>query len=118
MFKLFAEVSTSWITEENENNNNDPSIDLWGAPPSILFCEEHYPFKAFKKSVIVSNVGRWQNVLYNFGQICRLSHVLAEFLFATSETELDYYYQKMNVRVTTWLAEQHKTLKSQEIRKF
>ena len=36
---------------------------------------------------------------YNLGQItCRLFHLWAQFLFTASETELDYYHQKMNVR--------------------
>ena len=35
--------------------------------------------------------------LCNLGQnICRHFHVLAQFLFTISETELDYYHQKMN----------------------
>ena len=29
--------------------------------------------------------------------ICRLFHVLAQFLFTISETELEYYYQKVAV---------------------
>ena len=39
---------------------------------------------------------------YNLGQnICRPFHVFAQFLLTTSESELDYYHQKMNVRVAT-----------------
>ena len=42
-------------------------------------------------------VSKWK---YNFGQnICRLFHVLAQFAFTTTETELEYYCQKVNVRV-------------------
>ena len=36
--------------------------------------------------------------------ICRLFHVLAQFLLYTSETEVDCYNQKMNVRVALLLA--------------
>ena len=37
---------------------------------------------------------------YNLGQnICGLFYVLAQFLFTTSETELNYYHQKVNARV-------------------
>ena len=36
--------------------------------------------------------------------ICRLFHVLAQFLLYTSETELDYYKQKINLRVALLLA--------------
>ena len=37
---------------------------------------------------------------YNLGQnIRRLFHFLAQFIIATSETELDYYHQKVNARV-------------------
>ena len=36
----------------------------------------------------------------NLGQnFCRFFHVSAQFRFATSEAELDYYHQKVNVRV-------------------
>ena len=38
------------------------------------------------------NVPSWK-------KICRLFHVLASFFFTTTETELDYYRQKVNVRV-------------------
>ena len=32
-------------------------------------------------------------------KIQRLFHFLAQFVFTTSETEVDYYHQKVNVRV-------------------
>ena len=40
--------------------------------------------------------------------MCRLFCVLAQFLFTTSETELDYYDQKVNVQVASPLAERRK----------
>ena len=41
---------------------------------------------------------------HNLGQnICRLFHFLAQYVFTTSKTELDYYYQKSNVRVAKQL---------------
>ena len=40
--------------------------------------------------------------------ICRLFHVLAQFLFYTSEMELDYYHQKVNVRVILRVSKQQK----------
>ena len=47
---------------------------------------------------------------YNLGQnICRLFHFLAQFFFTTSETELDYYHQKVSARVTSRVAERLKT---------
>ena len=53
---------------------------------------------------------------YNLGQKnCRFFYILAQFLFATSETELDYYPQKVNVRVTSRVA---KRLTSWDIRKL
>ena len=53
---------------------------------------------------------------YNFGQsICRLFHVLVQFFFTTSETELDYYHQKVTERIASQVAERFKTY---EIRKF
>ena len=46
---------------------------------------------------------------YNLEQdICRLFHLLAEFALSTSETELDYYHQEVNVRVALRIVEQFK----------
>ena len=37
------------------------------------------------------------NTNYYYGQnVCRLVHILPQFLFNTSEVELGYYHQKMN----------------------
>ena len=47
--------------------------------------------------------------------ICRLSHFLAQFVFITSETELDYYHHRVNVRVASRVAER---LKSWDLRKL
>ena len=45
----------------------------------------------------------------NLGQnICRL-HFLAQFVLITSETELNYYHQKVNVRVASRVVERIKT---------
>ena len=47
---------------------------------------------------------------YNFRQnIWRHFRVLAQFLFPTSETEVDYYHQKVSVRVSWRVAERLKT---------
>ena len=44
--------------------------------------------------------------MHNHGQhICILFHVLAQFSFTTSESGLDYYHQKMIVRVASRVAE-------------
>ena len=52
---------------------------------------------------------------YNLKQnIQRLFHFLAQFVFTTNETEVDYYHQKVNVRVASRIAEQVKT---QDLRK-
>ena len=37
-------------------------------------------------------------------------YVLAKFPFTTSETELDYYHQKLSIPVASRVAEQPKTL--------
>ena len=48
--------------------------------------------------------------IYNLGRnIWRLFPFLAQFFFTTSETELDYYHQKVSVRVASRVAEQLKT---------
>ena len=41
--------------------------------------------------------------------ICRLFHFLAQFLLTTSETELNYDHQKVNVHVASRVAEQIRT---------
>ena len=47
---------------------------------------------------------------HNLGQnICGLVHFLAQLLFTISETKLDYYHQKVNVRVASRVAERLKT---------
>ena len=49
---------------------------------------------------------------YNLGQnICRLFLFLAQFVFTTSETELYYYHQKVNVGVA-------ERLKTEDLRKL
>ena len=41
----------------------------------------------------------------NLGQsICRLFHFLAQVVFTASETELDYYHQRVNVRAAPRVA--------------
>ena len=40
-----------------------------------------------------------EHVSYVEQNTFRLFHLLAQFPFATSETELEYYHQKVNVRV-------------------
>ena len=53
---------------------------------------------------------------FNLGQnICRLFQFLAQFLFTTSETELDYYHWNVNIRVASRAAERRK---AQDVRKL
>ena len=43
----------------------------------------------------------------NLGEnICTLFYVLEQFLFATSETKPDYCHQKVNIRITSRVAEE------------
>ena len=43
-----------------------------------------------------------RNSKHNLGQnICRLLHFSEQFLFTTNKTELDYYHQKVNVRIAS-----------------
>ena len=56
------------------------------------------------------------NMNYNLGQnIWRVFHFLVQVFFTTSETELDYYHQKVSVRVASRIAER---LKTQDLRKL
>ena len=58
-----------------------------------LRISEGYIFQFYSKEVFK---------IFNIGQnICRLFHLLEQFLFTTSETELDYYQQKVNVQVAS-----------------
>ena len=41
-------------------------------------------------------------------KIWRFFHVLAQFFFTTSETELDHYHQKANIRVASQVSERLK----------
>ena len=52
-----------------------------------------------------SFISRWGNCCYDLGQnICRLFNFLAQFVFTTSETGLDYYDHKVNVMVASQVA--------------
>ena len=42
-------------------------------------------------------------------KVRRLFHVLSQFLFTTSEMELDYYHQKVNVRDASQVVEHIET---------
>ena len=42
-------------------------------------------------------------------------HILAQFPFTTSESELDYHHEKVNLRVASRIAER---LKTTDFRKF
>ena len=73
--------------------------------------ENPFSFRFYFK-VNRKNLGFSKKWYYNLGQnICWLFHVLAQFLFTISETELNYYHQKVNVRVA-------KRLKTYNLRKL
>ena len=56
---------------------------------------------------------------YDLGQnIWRLFHFSAQFFFTTSETELGYYHQKVNVRVASRVAERLKTYDLRKLGNF
>ena len=55
---------------------------------------------------------------YNLGQnVCRLFHILTQFPLTKGKAELDYYHQKVNIRVASRVTERLKTqdLGNQEI---
>ena len=55
----------------------------------------------------------------NLGQKnCRLRQFLAQFLFTKSETKLDYYHQKMKLRVVSQVAKQRKTQNHRKLGNF
>ena len=58
-------------------------------------------------------------MLNSFGQnFCRLFHFSSQFIFTTSQTELDYYHQKVNVRVVPRVAERLKTYDLRKLGSF
>ena len=74
--------------------------------PFFLHKADHFwSFRAFLKKQILNE--KFSDDLQQ--NLCRLFHVLAQFLFAKSETELDSYHQKVNVRVVSPISAQLKT---------
>ena len=64
----------------------------------------HYNYCIINSSVVESAMN------CNLGQnIWRLFHFLEQFFFTASETELNYYHQKLSVRVASRVAERLKT---------
>ena len=51
-------------------------------------------------------------------KILGLFYVLAQFLFTTSEMELDYYHQKVRVRVASRVAKRLKTYDLKKLENF
>ena len=73
----------------------------FGDKAIVAFCESFLVSKT-NINLIIYN--------YNLGQnIRRLFHFSAKFVFTTSETELDYYHQKVSARVASRVAERLKT---------
>lgn len=59
-----------------------------------------FPTKLQRKNIFIKTENTEVQPTYYFEQnVCRRFHILAKFLSATRETKLDYYYQKVNVRV-------------------
>ena len=55
----------------------------------------------------------------NLGQkIWRLFHFLAQFFFTASETELDYYHQKLSVWVASQVSKRLKALDRRKLGNF
>ena len=64
----------------------------------LLFCRKIF----FRVSSCLEQLLLSYNYFFNLGQnICRLFPVLAQCFFTTSKTELNYYHQKVNIRVAS-----------------
>ena len=102
----------SYLNYDSTENDLDTSRGVFrnlstiqdGAFAKIL--KRRKPLTIFTKNVHLGCLaGFWIRLkkpseCSNLGQnICRLFHVLAQFPFMISEAELDYYHQKVNVRV-------------------
>ena len=60
----------------------------------------------------------YQEILYKYSKACnfgQIFHFVTQFLFTIDETELDYYHQKVHIRVASRVAIR---LKSWELRKL
>ena len=58
-----------------------------------------YFFKLFNVIFFKKNLTVWLLNVNHRQHICKLFLVFAQFPFTKSESELDYYYQKVNVRI-------------------
>ena len=108
-FVCFSEIywfwfKTSWIFKQKNLSSHlmkNPALffDLW---KTLSFASHHILWLS-----AVSLDWKLRKVkVCNLGQnIWGLCHFLAQFFFTKSETELDYYYQKVSVRVASWIAE-------------
>ena len=77
----------------------------------LLITDHFQGFKAFLKKYKLK-----RKFSDNLGpSICRLFQFLEQFFFTTSETGLDYYHQKVSVRVASRVAER---LNTQDLRKL
>ena len=84
----------------------------------LEFEKAHSLFKLIFKAAQLQKVPEYdifQNTLF-----CTLatSMNLAQFVFTTSKTELDYHHQKVNVRVTSRVAERLKTKNLRKLGNF
>ena len=92
-----------------------------------ILCMFNYPCVqgtySFKKLQIYLQstddvIGPEYKTIRNLGQnICRPSNIFAHLLSITNEMELDYYHQKVNVRVVSRVAERLKTPDLRNLRK-
>ena len=53
----------------------------------------------------------YQEIFYKYFKACnfgQIFHFVTQFLFTIDETELDYYHQKVNIRVASQVAKRLK----------
>ena len=69
--------------------------------------KQHQIFMLLLFALKISKRTRLSGSFCNLGQnICRLFHVLVQFVFTKSETKLDYYHLKMNIWFALRVTEQ------------
>ena len=103
-------------------NNIGHKISVW----NICACATHgyyliHTIYKVPEIVSVANL-HWEflliNGVYNLGQnICIVFHVLVQFFFTKSGTELDHYHQKVNV-VVSRVSERLKTYDLRKLGNF
>ena len=98
-------LSKKTFGEKNNNNSNNRKLKAMGNIKTIM---DHYRRNGNMGDTDLQSTIPCQT--NNHAEnICTLFPILAQSIFTKRESELDYYHQKVNVRVTSRVAKRLKT---------